>query len=126
MVVRSATIAKLLLKNISIENINIQDNDGRCALLHAMTGGNFEVVEVLLENGGDPDLESYDESSTRSVLQAVQVYVYHVQCKILRVLQGPVFQSAKLLYTEQNRIGNLHVTPACVQAGFRMHYTMHC
>jgi ankyrin repeat protein len=73
MVARSATIANLLLKNINIENINIQDYDGRCALLHAMTWGYFEVVEVLLENGVDPDLVADDGSSATSVIQAMQV-----------------------------------------------------
>ena len=67
MVTGNVAIAKILLsKGVSINDLAY---NGWHALLYAMKGGNFELVEYLLEQGADLDLEADDGSTATSVLQ---------------------------------------------------------
>ena len=75
MVTRKVAIAKILLSNgVSINGVAY---NGWHALLYAMKGGNFELVEYLLEQGADLDLEADDGSTATSVLQND----YHLQVR---------------------------------------------
>lgn len=74
MMAGNASIAKLLLdREVSINEL---DNDGRCALLHAVQNRNCGMAEVLLENGADPYLEADDGRSTSSVVNEFEFKVY--------------------------------------------------
>ena len=75
MVTGNVAIAKILLS----EGVPINDlaYNGWHALLYAMKGGNFELVEYLLEQGADLDIEADDGSTATSVLQND----YHLQVR---------------------------------------------
>ena len=73
MVARNVPIAKILLsEGVPINGLAY---NGWHALLYAMKGGNFELVEYLLEERADLDIEADDGSTATSVLQND----YHLQ-----------------------------------------------
>ena len=82
MVTRNVAIAKILLsKGVRINDLAY---NGWHALLYAMKGGNFELVEYLLEEGADLDLEADDGSTATSVLQNdYQLQVTHLPINIM-------------------------------------------
>ena len=50
-------------------DVNLQDNNGRYALLEAINQGRYEVVELLLEKGADVTLCTDNGDSVASILQ---------------------------------------------------------
>jgi hypothetical protein len=69
---RSIELAKTLINSPGID-INIQDKDGKTALMHACFWGNHELVKILLEAGADKDkVDRY--GNTAQVIAANECY----------------------------------------------------
>ena len=56
-------------------DVNLQDNDGRCALLNAVCNEKYDVAELLLNNGADLHLRAHNGESAASILQFKNISV---------------------------------------------------
>lgn len=56
--VRSA-VCKYLIDNMNVEDLDIQGNDGGCALHHAVMAGDYQTIYLLLERGANCRLKTH-------------------------------------------------------------------
>lgn len=61
------TLKQLIAKKA---DVNLQNNDGVYALLNAIRSGNYDIAEILLENGARIDLLAHNGESASGILLA--------------------------------------------------------
>lgn len=73
-------VVNFLLKNKA--DVNLQDNDGDCALLSAVRKEKHGVAEILLNNGADIDLRNREGESAASILLTKRSSVSAIQLEL--------------------------------------------
>ncbi len=73
--------------NIDI-NINYRDANGATALFYAVDGGYLEIIKILLYNGADPNISTYDgytplmNASALGDFESAQLLLYNAKTKL--------------------------------------------